>query len=150
MTDYLTKLIDNEGPRDRFERVFWHLDKINSQRSDDWPLEYLELSVRELSDLLEELYTEWLKASGAHKAEKDLSQYLFFVMPYVSFRLLNSPPSKAVDIFKASSTQKKRFLDCMAEELHELPDNPLVRALMKESLKTLLTFLEGLKLRREQ
>jgi hypothetical protein len=150
MTDYLTKLIENEGPTDRFERVFWHLDKINSQRRCCWPPAYIELRVRELADLLEELYTEWLQVSGVQQTEEDLSQYLYFVMPYTSFRLLNSPASKDVEIFKASSAQKKRFLDCIAEELHELPDNALVRALMKESLKTLLTFLEGLKLRREQ
>ena len=99
---------------------------------------------------MERLYSDWLIASGEHKPGEGLSEYLFFVMPYLSFRLLNSPPSKEVDIFKASPAQKKRFIDCMVEELHELPDNPMLRACMKESLKRLLLFLESLRIQREQ
>jgi hypothetical protein len=131
------------------KKVFWYLDKINQRRSCHWSAESLEWDVREFAALVEELYGEWLRATGLQKGN-DGSEWQYLVLPYISFRLLNGSRAKEVDIFTISSAQRKRFLQVLAEDLHELPDNPLVHAMMKESLRTLHVFLQSLKLRRQQ
>jgi hypothetical protein len=140
----------NSKPSDSFELIFWYIDKINSLRAHFWPPHYLEPYVREMAVPVEQLYTEWLMSKGFQKNDQDLSQYLYLVLPYISFRILNARGTKPVSIFKATANQKKRLIDCMIEELHELPDTPLLRAMMRESLKTLLEFLESLRCQREQ
>jgi hypothetical protein len=139
-----------QKPSDPFEQILWHLEQINQKRSYRWPPEQLEPQVRELASLIESLYHNWLKINNHKNSTQEHSEYLYFVLPYVSFRLLNYPSSKTINIFEASSSQKKQFLALMTDELHELPDSNLVRALLKESLNTLLTFLKSLKHRCEQ
>lgn len=150
MKEQLTGRILSEKPLDQFERIFWLLDRINLNRRSYAPPEFLESYVREIADLVEQLYTEWLHARGVKQDNQGLSEYLFLVLPYISFRILNARGSKPVSIFKVNSDQKKRFVDCMIEDLHELPDSPIVRAMMKETLNMLLEFLESLRCRREQ
>jgi hypothetical protein len=137
-------------PQDAFEQVFWHLDKINMLRGDYYTPEALEPYVRWLGEVVERLYTEWLRAHGLQQEDGEPAEYLYLVLPYISFRLLNARGIKPVDLFKVTSTKKKKFIDCMVEELHELPDSPLLRVMMMESLNTLLRFLEGLRCRRDQ
>jgi hypothetical protein len=149
MNQDLAERISNQKPSERFEQIFWHLDRINVYRSYRWSPQFLEPSVRELAGLIEEFYVDWLRAKGMQQPNDDLSEYLYLVTPYISFRLFNSSASRPVNIFKLSSVQKKQFTDCMVEDLYELPSSPLVRALVKESLKTLLEFLESLRSRRE-
>lgn len=150
MNQELLKRIPNEEPSDPYERIFWHLDKINLRRSCYWNPQHLEYGVRELGGLIEDLYLDWLRARGVKTREDEAAEYSYLVLPYISFRLLNSPASREVNIFRSSSEQKKRFLNHMMQEHHELPDNPFFRALMAESLKTFLMFLESVRLRREQ
>jgi hypothetical protein len=150
MNQELANRIARDKPEDAYEQIFWYVDRINLQRSCHWPADYLEPCVRELADVIEGLYAEWLRARGISKTDQDQSEYLYMVLPYVSFRFLNSQASKEVAIFKASSDQKRRFIKCMAEELHELSDGPLLRAVIAQSLKTLLSFLESVQLRRLQ
>jgi len=139
-----------EKPSDPFEQVLWHLEQIKRKRSYRWPPEQLEPQVRELASLIEGIYQNWLKINNHKKSTQEHSEYLYFVLPYVSFRLLNYPSSKKINLFEASASQKKQFLDLMTKELHELPDSNLVRALLKESLNTLLIFLKSMKHRCEQ
>lgn len=150
MNQELANRNPQQEPSEPLEQIFWRIDRINFLRSCHWPPEYLESYVRQLADGVEEQYIDWLKVQGIKKCEGDFAQYLYLLLPYLSFRLLNAPASKEVNIFKVSSGQKKQFIDIMVEELHELPDDPILRAMMKESLKTLLLFLESLRLRREQ
>jgi hypothetical protein len=150
MNEELTGRVSSEKPVDEFEQIFWHFDRINLRRSCYASPEFLEPYVREVAGLVEQLYAEWLQARGLKKDDHGFSEYLFLVLPYISFRILNSRGSKPVSIFKVNSDQKKRFIDCMVEELHELPDTPIVRAMMKETLNMLLEFLESLRCRREQ
>jgi hypothetical protein len=150
MNQELANRISPQEPSEPLEQIFWRIDKINRLRSCHWSPHYLESYVRQLADGVEEQYINWLKAEGVKRDEGDFAQYLYLVLPWLSFRLLNSPGTKEVNIFKVSSGQKKRFIDIMIEELHELPDDPLLRAMMRESLNMLLSFLDSLRYRREQ
>jgi hypothetical protein len=150
MNGETSERILTEKPHEAFEQVFWHIDTINIRRGYGYPPEFLEMYVREMAEPVEQLYTEWLRSRGIQQDGCGLSEYLYLVLPYISFRLLNARGTKPVNIFKVTSAQKKRFIDCMVEELHELPDSPLLRAMMMESLNTLLGFLENLRCRREQ
>jgi len=149
MDEQLAHRISNHEPSEPLEKIFWGIREIHRLRSCHWSPRSLEPKVRELADGVEAQYIDWLRAQGVQGGDGELSQYLYLVLPYLSFRLLNAPASKEVDIFKVSASQKTRFIDLMVEELHELPDNPFLRAMMKESLKTLLVFLDNLRCRRE-
>jgi hypothetical protein len=139
-----------EKPIDPHELVFWYLDSINLHRRRYWRPEMLEPNVRELGDHLEDLYTDWLRAEGIKATGDDLIPYLYLVLPYISFRLLNSKPSIEVSIFDVSSAQKTRFIDYMITQHEEFADNTFLRKMLEESLKKFLTFLKAIRRRREQ
>lgn len=149
MDEQLANRISNHQPSEPLEKIFWGISEIHRLRTCHWSPRSLEPKVRELADVVEAQYIDWLRAQGVQGGDSQLSQYLYLVLPYLSFRLLNAPPSKEVNLFKVSASQKNRFIDLMVEELHELPDDPLLRAMLKASLKTLLTFLQSLRCRRE-
>ena len=146
----ITEPMLSKKPEDRFEQVFWYIDQINVRRGHYWSPQSLESYVRGLGEPVEQLYTEWLRAQGLRQEDGEPAEYLYLVLPYISFRFLNARGIKPVDLFKVTSAQKKKFIDCMVEELSELPDSPLLRAMMMESLNTLLGFLQSLRCRREQ
>lgn len=137
-------------PQDTFEQVFWSLGKIDLFRGYYYTPEALEPYVRGLGEVVERLYTEWLRAKGLQQEDGEPAEYRYRVLPYISFRLRNARGIKPADLFKVTSAQKKDFIDCMVEELRELPDSPLLRVMMMESLKSLLRFLEDLRCRRGQ
>jgi len=149
MDEQLANRISSHEPSEPLEKIFWGISEIHRLRTGHWSPRSLEPKVRELADVVEAQYIDWLRAQGVQGGDGELSQYLYLVLPYLSFRLLNGPASKEIDLCKVSASQKNRFIDLMVEELHELPDNPFLRAMMKESLKTLLVFLENLRCRRE-
>lgn len=139
----------SKKPDDRFEQVFWYINQINVRRGHYWSPQSLESYVRGLGESVEQLYTEWLGSQGRQQEDGEPAEYLYLVLPYISFRFLNARGIKPVDLFKVTSAQKKKFIDRMVVELSELPDSPLLRAMMMTSLNTLLGFLEGLRWRRE-
>jgi hypothetical protein len=59
----------------------------------------------------------------------------------VSFRFLTARGRKEVDIWRANAGQIKRLVDGLLEEVLELPDNPIVRAMVKETVVIFLKFM---------
>jgi hypothetical protein len=139
--------LSTDRPTDPHERVFWHIDHINLLRSCRWPPEHYEREVRELSDLITELYTDWLRARGINN---NLPAYLLPVLPYVSFRFFSAPASKEVNIFAASSKQKARLIDLIVEDMKELQDTPFLRGVHRHSVTMLMSFLGSLRNRQMQ
>lgn len=125
-------------PTDPQEKLFWYADQINVKRFLGWDDRSYEPAVRKLAELLEEHYAEWLRRRGI---KDDLSNYLLDVLPYVSFRFFNAPARREVDIWEANPSQRKRFIDCLVNDVIGLPDDPMARAVTRESVKLLLMFL---------
>jgi|GEM_PF-2236767 len=150
MNNETTEPVSSKKPEDTFEQVFWYIEQINVRRGHYWSPQALESYVRGLGESVEQLYTEWLRAQGLQQDDGEPAEYLYLVLPYISFRFLNARGIKPVDLFKVTSAQKKKFIGCMVEQFHEVPDSPLLRAMMMESLNTLIGFLESLRCRREQ
>jgi hypothetical protein len=59
----------------------------------------------------------------------------------VSFRFLNARGRKEVDIWKVNASQIKRLVDGLLEDVPELPDNPIVRGMVKETAVIFLEFM---------
>jgi hypothetical protein len=130
--DMLTK------PTEPKEKVFWLIDQINNYRSIYGSQCIYDSLLIELGKTIEGQYTDWLRQK---KLTDELTNYQVVVLPYVSFRFLTARGRKEVDIWKASAGQIKRLIDGLLEEVLELPDNPIVRAMVKETVVIFLKFM---------
>jgi len=145
MNQDLLQRIGIEKPHDTHERFFWLIDRINLHRSCRWSPQHYEREVRELSDLTESLFRDWLHAQGITEG---FECYDYIILPYLSFRFFNAPGAKEVDVTVASSSQKKKLLDHLVAEAPELPAPEFYRAVLGEALSKLLVFLRALTLQR--
>lgn len=147
MNRAIKERIAQERPTDEVECLYWLIDSINLRRSCYWEPRHYEDRVRELGDLVTELFKKWLRAQGMIK---DIAGYEYLVLPYISFRFFSAPPSKEVDIFTATSSQKNRLISHIVEDMKEIPDSRMFRAMMRESLNVFLSFLASIRRSRVQ
>ena len=128
-----------EKPVDAREKAFWIADRINYYRGVYGTQCLYDSLLRELAETLEEFYTDWLRQRDI---KEDLASYQIIVLPYVSFRFLAARGRKEVDIWRSNAGQIHRLVDGMLEEVLQIPDDPIVRAMVKESVLIFLKFMK--------
>jgi hypothetical protein len=146
----LRQRVDLGEPETDLEKVFWLVDKINYRRSLLWSPHMFEADVRRLGDLVEDLYANWLRERGVASDPSDVGAYLFIVLPYISYRFFNSVRLREVNLWESTHSQRKKIVQCLLDELIELPKVPLARAMVRESVNTFLSFLRVMGARRMQ
>ena len=140
----LRQRVDLGEPETDLEKAFWLVDKINYRRSLMWSPNMYEADIRRLSELAEELFADWLKERGVISSKSDVDPYLFVVLPYISFRFLNAPKMREVNLWESTNSQRKRIVQYLLDDLIELPKVPMATAMVRESVNTFLSFLKVL------
>ena len=128
-----------DKPVDARDKAFWLVDRINYYRGIYGTECFYDSLLKELGETLEGFYTDWLRQQGILD---DLTPFQVVVLPYVSFRFLSARGRKEVDIWKSNAGQIARLVDGMLEQVLQLPDNPIVRAMVKESVVIFLKFMK--------
>lgn len=123
---------------DEKSALFSKIIRVNKLRALGCPPDHYHDHVKEIAQLIESLYKDWLRPRFKDDDAQDA--YLFVVRPYLSTRYFYRPSKRPVDILTISKKQRANFIRDLSVELPEIGNESFLKAMLTESMQTLEEF----------